>query len=85
MFAGTDSISIYIVKCWQYVPSEHSLVAASRGCSQQMIPFNKPYIAGKEFFYIAQAVALGNIGGDGRFTQNAAPAGGSIRHPARCC
>ena len=34
-----------------------------------MIPFNKPYIAGKEFFYIAQAVALGNIGGDGRFTQ----------------
>ena len=34
-----------------------------------MIPFNKPYIAGKEFFYISQAVALGNIGGDGRFTQ----------------
>ena len=34
-----------------------------------MIPFNKPYIAGKELFYIAQAVTLGNIGGDGRFTQ----------------
>ena len=34
-----------------------------------MIPFNKPYIAGKEFFYIGQAVALGNIGGDGHFTQ----------------
>jgi len=34
-----------------------------------MIPFNKPYLAGKELFYIAQAVTLGNIGGDGRYTQ----------------
>ena len=33
------------------------------------IPFNKPFIAGKELYYIAQAVALGNIGGDGYFTQ----------------
>lgn len=33
------------------------------------IPFNKPFIAGKELFYIAQAVALGNISGDGHFTQ----------------
>jgi dTDP-4-amino-4,6-dideoxygalactose transaminase len=33
------------------------------------IPFNRPFIAGKELYYIAQAVALGNIGGDGRFTQ----------------
>jgi dTDP-4-amino-4,6-dideoxygalactose transaminase len=33
------------------------------------IPFNKPFIAGKELFYIARAVALGNIGGDGHFTQ----------------
>jgi dTDP-4-amino-4,6-dideoxygalactose transaminase len=33
------------------------------------IPFNKPFIAGKELYYIAQAVALGNIGGDGQFTQ----------------
>jgi dTDP-4-amino-4,6-dideoxygalactose transaminase len=33
------------------------------------IPFNKPFIAGKELFYIAQAVAFGNIGGDGHFTQ----------------
>jgi dTDP-4-amino-4,6-dideoxygalactose transaminase len=36
---------------------------------QPTIPFNKPFIAGKELFYIAQAVALGNIGGDGHFTQ----------------
>jgi dTDP-4-amino-4,6-dideoxygalactose transaminase len=33
------------------------------------IPFNKPYIAGKELYYIAQAVTLGNIAGDGYFTR----------------
>ena len=33
------------------------------------IPFNKPFIAGKELYYVAQAVARGNIGGDGYFTQ----------------
>jgi len=32
------------------------------------IPFNKPFIVGKELYYIARAVALGNIGGDGSFT-----------------
>src|SRR5437870_4598488 len=33
------------------------------------IPFNKPFISGKELVYIAQAVASGNIAGDGPFTQ----------------
>ena len=33
------------------------------------IPFNKPFIAGKELYYIAQAVAFGNIGGDGVYTK----------------
>jgi dTDP-4-amino-4,6-dideoxygalactose transaminase len=33
------------------------------------IPFNKPFIAGKELYYIAQAVTLGNIAGDGPFTK----------------
>ena len=33
------------------------------------IPFNKPFIAGKELYYIAQAVTFGNISGDGHFTQ----------------
>ncbi len=33
------------------------------------IPFNKPFIAGKELFYIAQAVTNGNIAGDGHFTK----------------
>jgi dTDP-4-amino-4,6-dideoxygalactose transaminase len=33
------------------------------------IPFNKPFIVGKELFYIAQAVTMGNLAGDGYFTQ----------------
>jgi dTDP-4-amino-4,6-dideoxygalactose transaminase len=33
------------------------------------IPFNKPFIAGKELYYIAQAVTYGNISGDGHFTK----------------
>jgi dTDP-4-amino-4,6-dideoxygalactose transaminase len=34
-----------------------------------LIPFNLPYISGKELYYIAQAVELGNLSGDGYFTQ----------------
>ncbi len=34
------------------------------------IPFNKPFVAGKELYYIAQAVTMGNLGGDGHFTQS---------------
>ena len=34
------------------------------------IPFNKPFLVGRELDYIAQAVALGNLAGDGRFTQS---------------
>ncbi len=37
---------------------------------QPRIPFNKPFIIGKELYYIALAVTSGNIGGDGDFTQN---------------
>jgi dTDP-4-amino-4,6-dideoxygalactose transaminase len=33
------------------------------------IPFNQPYIAGKELYYIAQAIAGGKIGADGHFTK----------------
>ena len=29
------------------------------------IPFNKPFIVGKELYYVAQAVTFGNLGGDG--------------------
>jgi dTDP-4-amino-4,6-dideoxygalactose transaminase len=34
-----------------------------------MIPFNKPYLIGKETQYIADAVATGKISGNGLFTQ----------------
>jgi len=33
------------------------------------IPFNKPFVVGKELYYIAQAVTLGNLAGDGYFTR----------------
>lgn len=36
--------------------------------SKQVIPFNKPFVVGKELFYIAQAVMNGSIAGDGEFT-----------------
>lgn len=34
-----------------------------------MIPFNKPFLTGKETTYIQQAVASGKISGDGMFTK----------------
>lgn len=40
--------------------------------STSKIPFNKPFIAGKELFYIAKAVTYGNIAGDGHFTKRCA-------------
>lgn len=33
------------------------------------IPFNKPFIVGKEMYYIAQSVLSGHISGDGVFTK----------------
>lgn len=33
------------------------------------IPFNQPYLAGKELAYISEAVRLGKISGDGLFTK----------------
>jgi len=36
---------------------------------QRSVPFNKPFVVGKELYYIAQAVTLGNISGDGYFTE----------------
>lgn len=36
---------------------------------EQMIPFNKPYLTGKEMHYMYQAVYSGKISGNGMFTQ----------------
>jgi dTDP-4-amino-4,6-dideoxygalactose transaminase len=41
--------------------------AVSTGTAR--IPFNRPFIAGKELFHIAQSITLGNISGDGFFTE----------------
>jgi dTDP-4-amino-4,6-dideoxygalactose transaminase len=37
--------------------------------SPSLIPFNKPFIVGKELFYISQAVLGGKLAGDGLFTR----------------
>ena len=39
-----------------------------------MIPFNKPFIVGKELYYVAQSILNGHSAGDGPFTKN-------VRHP----
>jgi len=36
---------------------------------EQMIPFNKPHITGKEVHYIYDAVATGHISGNGKYTK----------------
>lgn len=36
------------------------------------IPFNRPFLTGKESEYVAEAIAQGKIGSDGRFTQGCA-------------
>ncbi|MBI4616302.1 MAG: dTDP-4-amino-4,6-dideoxygalactose transaminase [Planctomycetes bacterium] len=33
------------------------------------IPFNRPYLSGKEFLYLRQAIESGNLAGDGTFTR----------------
>ena len=33
------------------------------------IPFNKPFLVGKELFYVAQSVLSGHTAGDGLFTK----------------
>jgi dTDP-4-amino-4,6-dideoxygalactose transaminase len=34
-----------------------------------MIPFNRPHLTGREFAYISEAIAAGQLGGNGRFTR----------------
>ena len=34
-----------------------------------IIPFNRPFIVGKELYYMAQAVQRGHLAGDGQFTR----------------
>src|SRR5262249_20537689 len=41
----------------------------SGATSRMKIPFNRPTIAGKEFEYLREAIALGQLAGDGYFTE----------------
>ena len=36
---------------------------------KQGIPFNRPYMTGKELWYVSQAHANGHLAGDGSFTR----------------
>lgn len=54
------------------MPSRKRKMSGMFGRSSQMntlIPFNRPFIVGKELDYIAQAVQLGHLAGDGQFTK----------------
>lgn len=54
-------------------PEDHADSSITTPRSQPMsndhIPFNKPFVVGKELFNIAQAVMNGVLSGDGEFTQ----------------
>ncbi len=45
------------------------LYPLDHGMHSMKIPFNKPYMTGKELWYIAQAHSLGHLAGDGSFTK----------------
>jgi dTDP-4-amino-4,6-dideoxygalactose transaminase len=47
-----------LIKLQKHIPS-----------SQGLIPFNRPYMTGKEFEYILEAKSLGMLAGDGVFTK----------------
>lgn len=40
------------------------------GNKEMRIPYNKPFIVGRELYYIAQAVVEGQLAGDGPFTKS---------------
>ena len=41
----------------------------SQNMNKEYVPFNKPYIVGKELWNIARAVQMGKLAGDGYFTK----------------
>jgi dTDP-4-amino-4,6-dideoxygalactose transaminase len=61
---GVRSINIYSTKIVGF--SVH--INDKRGFRMN-IPFNKPYMTGKELWHIAQAHANGHLAGDGHFTR----------------
>src|ERR1044071_4668237 len=50
-------------RCW------HRGLATCAGGPVTTIPFNRPHLTGREFMYISEAVAGGQLAGNGQFTQ----------------
>ena len=49
--------------------AKSALIIKMKSKMSTTIPFNKPFIIGRELEYITQAVALGHLAGDGQFTK----------------
>ena len=67
MFAARSQFTIHC-----FVRRAFSPIEALQKRPMNQIPFNKPFVAGKELYYIAQAVTMGNLSGDGYFTKKCA-------------
>ena len=50
-----------------------------------MIPFNKPFMTGRELAYIAQAHANGHLAGNGQFTKRCSRGSRTGSAAARRC
>lgn len=51
------------------MPSKAKCGALGNGATRVNIPFNRPYMTGRELHYMAQAHAAGHLAGDGVFTE----------------
>ena len=49
--------------------SGHTKQQPSTLSELESIPFNRPFVAGRELFYISHAILNGNLAGDGHFTK----------------
>src|SRR5215831_9265222 len=50
-------------------PEDPSTLVESENAVTYRIPFNKPFMVGKELYYIAQAVLSGQASGDGQYSK----------------
>ncbi len=61
-----------ICETWQASRDLQPTAITRRGGNNSVmnnIPFNKPFIAGKELYYIAQTVTFGSTAGDSFFSR----------------
>src|SRR5580692_5212460 len=53
---------------FRVIPNSSMTNVAARRDARLKIPFNRPVIAGRELEHIGEAIALGQLAGDGAFT-----------------